>query len=398
MGIIFHKQRGMPALTGIAKLSIVGFLVAISAAFVETVWALYMDSFVHSEVIVGFISAALALVSFFSFFIFIPIIEKTNKAKLFSYSLLAFAVTYILFAINTKFYIFVILAFITTIIYTLKMTSFGIIVKDKSPKKRLSAGEGLVYTVLNTAWVIGPLIAGFIANRYNISTVFVLSAIFIFLSFIFFKASRIRDANIKKKVDKDLLKNFTDFFKDKKRIIAYIVGGGVNIWWIFMYLFMPLHIVRSGLNDLWVGYFLFAVAFPLILLEYPFSNLTRKIGFKKIFKIGFLTVALISFLCFFIENIYVVLGILTLASVGMAMIEPTTEAYFFKISSGKNDTRFYGPYNTTIDANGFIGKISASCVLLFLPFKFLFILFGIFMLIMFFFSHKTKNIIESRER
>src|SRR3989344_4651409 len=106
MGVLIKKHRGVPAFTGIAKLSIIGFLVAISSSLVDTIWAIYMDSFVHSEVIVGFLSAGLTLVAFFSYFFFIPLIEKTNKSKMFFYSLFLFALTYILFAINTKFYIF----------------------------------------------------------------------------------------------------------------------------------------------------------------------------------------------------------------------------------------------------------------------------------------------------
>ena len=93
----------------------------------------------------------------------------------------------------------------------------------------------------------------------------------------------------------------------------------------------------------------------------------------------------------------VIFGLIALASFGMAMLEPTTEAYFFDLLKKKGDeSRFYGPYNTTIDVNHFIGKISASLLLLFLPFNYLFLMFGIFMLVLFILSFKTKNIIEDK--
>ncbi|MFH1608313.1 MAG: MFS transporter [archaeon] len=393
MGILTRKKEGASVLTNIAKLSLVGFLVSISSSLIETVWALYIDSFVNSEIIVGFISAGLTIVAFLSYFFFIPLIEKNSKSKIYSYSLLGFAITYILFAINTKFYFFVILAFLITLLYTFRVTSFGIIIKDKSRDSNLSKNEGLIYSVLNLAWVIGPLIAGFIANEYGINLVFTLSAIFIFLAFLLFAFSKIKDSNISKKTHKDIIKNFKGFFKDKQRTLSYFIGGGVNLWWVFIYLFIPLHIIRNNLSNLWVGYFLFAIAVPLILTEYKFSKLTSKWGHKKVFKIGYISVAIISFLCFFISNIFIILSLLVIASFGMAMLEPTTETHFFKILKNKNEeNRFYAPYNTTIDTNGFIGKISGAFILLFLPFNYLFLLYALFMFIMFLLSFKIKDV------
>ena len=393
MGILVKKTHGIYSMTGMAKLSVIAFIVSIAASLVDTIWAVYMDSFVHSESIVGFISAGLTVVAFASYFIFIPFIEKTNKAKIYSTSLLIFAITYALFAINKKFYIFIILAFLLTILYTFRITSLGIIVKDKSGKK-LSRNEGLIYTFTNTAWVVGPLIAGYVAENYGINLVFTLAAIFVFLAFLLFKFSRIRDAHIKKRTDNHLSKNFIDFFKNKHRAIAYFLSGGVNFWWVLIYLFIPIHIIRSGLSDLWIGYFLFAVAVPLILTEYKFSQLAGKRGFKRMFKIGFLFASIVSLTCFFVGNIYILLGLLVLASFGVAMIEPTTEAYFFDISNSKEATRFYGPYNTSIDLNQFLAKISAATLLIFFPFKYIFLLFSLFMFLMFMLSFKIKNIIE----
>jgi len=397
MGVLIGKQRGEKVFTRMGKLAIIGFLVAIALALVDTIWAVYMDSFVHSEAIVGFISAALTLIAIVSCFVLVPIIEKYKKSSLFFWSLILFGITYLLFAINTKFYIFVILAFFLTIFYILRMNSYGIIVKDKSTKTQLSKNEGLIYTFMNLAWVIGPLIAGYLANAYGINLIFLVSAIFVFLSALAFKVSKINDVNIKKKLDKNIFKNTKEFFKNKNRVLSYFISGAINCWWILIYLFMPMHIIRTGLNNLWIGYFLFAVAVPLVLFEYKFSKLAGKKGFRKIFKTGFGILVLISLLCFFITNIYLVLLLLALASIGMAMLESTTEAYFFDIINKKQECKYYGPYNTGIDVCQFIGKILASVVLIFLPFNYIFLLFGALMFLMFLLSFKIKNVIENRK-
>ncbi len=398
MVLFFRKREGVSAMTGMAKLSFVVLLTAFSISLINTIFAVYIDSFVHNESAVGFISAILIMVALLSYFIFIPFIEKNSKTKIYGFSLLMLALTYLLFALNRKLYIFVVLAGIAIIFHTLRITSFGIIMKEKSPKKKLSRNEGLVYTFMNIAWVIGPLVAGWISNKYNIQLVFALAAIFLFLAFIFFRLSKINVSHITKKSDGNLIKNFFAFFRDKKRTLAYLLGGGPSLWWAFIYIFVPLHIIRSGLQTLWVGYFLFAIAVPLILSEYIFARMAGKIGFKKTFKIGFAIVTIISFICFFIENIYLLLSLLVLASFGFAMLEPTTVTYFLDTLKKKDENRFFGPYNTTAEVYSLTGRISASVLLLFLPFKYLFFLFGGFMFLLFLLSHRIKDIIEDKRK
>jgi len=396
MGFLLRKQKGL-IFTGIARLAIISFVASIAFAFIDSIWAVYLDSFVNSASIVGFISAGLTVVSFISYFYFIPLIEKSSKSKIYFYSMIGFFIAYVLFAINKNFYFVIVLAFIATILHTLRLTSFGIIVSDKSSERNLSRNEGLMYTFANVAWVVGPLIAGWISEYYGINLVFSLSAIFIFIALFLFKISRVDDVNIKPKADESMIKNFISFFKDKERRIAYLLGGGVNFWWALIYIFIPIFIIRQGLGIRWVGYFLFAVAVPLVAFGYVFSKLAGTVGFRKIFKIGFLIPAILVFICFFVSNPYIILGLLVFASIGLAMLEATTEAYFFDIlGNKKNRTKFYGPYNTTIDVNYFVGKLLSAVILLFLPFKFLFLFFAIMMFSFFLLCFKIKNVIEGR--
>jgi MFS family permease len=398
MGLLIAKEKGVMSFTGIAKLAITGFIVAMASSFIDTIWALYLNSFVNSAALVGFISAFLAAVSFISYFVFIPLIQKVNKPQLYVFCLVMFAIGYLLFALNQNFYLFILIASFLTILSTLKVASFGIIVKDKTQKQKLSRNEGLMYTFFNLAWVLGPLIAGYISDAFGINLIFTLAAIFLLVATAFFMIVQVKDNRIDKKIEKHLLKNFFDFFKDPKRILMYFICGGVNLWWGFIYLFIPIYIIQNGLETIWVGYFLFAVAVPLVFLEFPFSKITAKVGFKKIFILGFALTGICSLICFFIPNLYIIMALLTLASVGMALVEPTTEAYFFDLTRDDQEQRFYGPYNTGIDLSQFIGKILASILLIFLPFKFLFILFASIMGIYAILSLTIKDIIEQKKR
>lgn len=395
MRVFFRKKRSAE-ITTIAKLSIIGAVVAFSLAFVDTIWAVYIDSFVHSVVLVGFISAFFTFISFISFFFIIPLVERCSKSKLFSISLVLFGFLYLFFAFTRNFYFFIVLAVLVTVSLSLRIICFGIIVRDKSPERQLSRNEGLVYMLVNLAWLAGPLLAGYISEKFGISFIFLLAALFVFIALAIFKFSKIKDVNLKKRVNKRVFRNFLDFFKSRDRVYSYLLSGGVNLWWTLIYIFMPLHIMRSGLGIREVGYFLFAIPIPLVLFQYYFSRLAGRIGFKKLFKIGFFIPFVIAFSCFFISNIYLIMFLLILSSFGFAMVESTTEAYFFDILRGKQELRFYGPYNTTIDLNYFIGNISTSLILIILPFNYIFLLYSFFMLLMVLVSFKARNIVERR--
>jgi len=398
MNVLFGTQKKRLFFTRIARLAFVGFAVSLAYSLISTIWAVYIDSFVNNISYVGFISAFLTIISFVSFFIFVPLIEKSKKSNVFAWSLFLFVVAYILFYFVKSFYLFLGIAIVTTILTTLRITSFGIIVKDKSSGKSLSKNEGLIYTFFNIAFLVGPLIAGYVASNFGVNSVFIFTAIFIFLALFLFKIFKIEDGNLKKKTDKNAIKNFKDFFRDRDRVIAYFLGGAVNFWWILIYLFMPLYIIRSGLNDLWIGYFLFGVIIPLICFQYKFGSLAGKVGFKKLFRIGFIIPAIFAFLCFLIPNIYFVMVFLVLASIGLAMLESTTEAYFFDLLKKKEELKYYGPYNTAIDVNQFLGELLSAVLLLFLPFKFVFLFFSLFMFLFFFVVGKSKNVIEKNRK
>lgn len=399
MGILARKKhRGAPAVTGITKLSIVGMLTAFSAATMNTIWAIYLDSFLNSEVLVGLFSTFLTVVAIIANFAFIPVIEKADKAKLYASSLLLFVFFYLIFSVNNSFIVLAIVAVLMTLFLSLRISSFGILVRDASSQQGLSRNEGLVYTFANIAFVLGPLIAGFVAAQYGIRWVFVVSAATLFIGFLFFKFSKIQGDGGKKRLDKNIYRNFIDFFKDKDRVISYFIGSGITSWWILIYLFMPLYMIRNGFSELAIGYFLFAIAVPLIIFEYIFSKAAGKIGFRKIFKIGYFSVALIAAVCFFLTDMYAIMGLLVLASIGIAMLEPTTEAYFFDILKGKERYRFYSPYGTAIDFGNLVAKISGSVLLIFLPFKFIFLLFAFWMFVLFLFSCKTRKVVESRRK
>ena len=390
------KKKEVFASPLIERLGAVRLLSSLAFAAVATIWAIYLESFLHNESYVGFLISFFSVISFIAYFFIIPLLERKNKVVLYLTALIVYALSYLLFAFVDNLIIIIILGALTAFIASLRVTSFGILIRNKSKNQEVSKNEGFIYALANMAWLIGPIIAGFVSNKYGIQKVFFFAALFIFLSFFLLKIFQVKDKVISKKIDTNILKIFRDFFKDSKRSISYILSGGINFWWVFIYVYMPLFIVGKGLNDLVLGYFLAAITIPLILSEYSFGKLTSRIGFRKVFFIGYFILAVAAITCFFVPNIYLILVVLVLSSFGAAMVEPTTEAYFFDIITEKEREKYYSVYNTTIDVNYFLGSILGAFILLILPFEYIFILFGIAMFFFATLSLKIKNVIEER--
>jgi len=368
----------------------------LSAAIVGTIWAVYLDSLIHNEAYVGLLSTLFTITAMIASVIIIPLMEKNSKSKIYLVSLILYTISYILLAVFSKISLIIVLGIFIAIISTLKITSFGIILRDKSSDTAVSKNIGLIYTFINLSWLLGPLIAGLMSKEFGIAKVFFLGAGFQALAFLLFISFRIKDNRTEKKIHHNPLKVLLEFLRNKDRLIVYLLSAGVSFWWALIYVYIPMKIVDSGLGNEKVGFFLFGVIIPLILFEYIFGKITAKKGFRKIFFTGYLILSIISLLCFFISNLYTILGLLIVASIGVSMIEPTTEAYFFDIITKNQRDRFYSQHNTAIDMGNIIATFFSAIILLFLPFKFIFILFGVVTFLLALVSLKTRNIIEGR--
>ena len=85
------KRRHLPLVN---KLGIISLLSTIGLAAITTIWAVYLNSFLHNASYVGFLTAFFIIIGSLSYIFFIPIIEKKNKIKLRNIEMLSFRKIY----------------------------------------------------------------------------------------------------------------------------------------------------------------------------------------------------------------------------------------------------------------------------------------------------------------
>ncbi len=372
------------------------FFFSLAVASIATVWGIYAKSFLNSDSYVGFFSAATNIFAIFCFFYFIPIFQQYSARNVYFTTIIFYAFLTLMFAINKDIYIFMILAFALTVMNVFQLETFGILVRHKTNIAEIAKSEGFVFTVLNLAFLIGPILAGFIAEKHSLNSVFIMSFMFIVISIFAFKMFLVTPKE-KEKNNKEghtLFMNFSNFIKQKELVLVYLLRMGITGCWGMIYLFIPLYMIKQGYSMSNIGYFLFAVCLPLILFEYTFGKKTTSSKYKIMFALGFFILALSVLSCFVISlvsgNPALILIILALASIGAAMIEPNLESYFFKSIKTHEEHRLYGPYLTSSDLGNILVK-AIGAFLLFISYEILFLGMGLLMLFFVLISLKVKR-------
>ncbi len=378
----------------ITKLGVTYVFLSTGIAIAATIWSVYLNSFLNNMALVGFLTSLFTIVEVFAYLLLIPVIEKTNKAKMLILSLLFFVASYFLLSVYSNIYLVIILGALIAIFSSLRITLVGLVVRDNTEDTKVSRNEGVIYALLNSAWFIGPFIAGYIASRYGFSSVFFLAAIFILMSVFIFNFFHIKDNRRTKEIDHHIFRVVVEFFRNRERTLTYILTVAVTFWWTFIYVYMPIYIIDLGISKFWLGIFLAGVAVPLIFLDYIFGRIANKRGFKKLFFIGFITLGIIAISSFFISNIYIVGALLILASVSVSMIEPTSEAYFLDIIEEEERDKYYSIFTTSVNIGALLGSLPAAALLAFLPFNTLFLFYGIPMIILAFLALTIKDSYE----
>lgn len=392
-----HRHVRHMLVSKVTGLMIVFLLLSFALAFVEAIWSLYLYTFIENMALLGVVSAVLAFFAFVMYFVLIPFFETQTPTKSFLASLIIYGVVYLLFAINRNFVVFIFLSIIITLARVLKVNSVGLIIRNVSSSKTIGKTEGIMYNITNIAWFVGPLVAGLLGERYGLNIVFYLASFFVFMAGISFILFRMTSKMPKvEEIDSNLWKNAKDFFSNKHILKAYAFKGGVGMFLSTLYIFMPVYIVQSGLGIQWVGYFLFAIVAPLVAFEFFLCQKVELYGYKNYFMIGFAALSIIAFITGFFSNIFIVMGLLVLANVFLAFIEPTAEAYFFRITKKKEEGKYYGPFCTSTNLFGTVSRLLSAGVLLLLPFHWIFFLLGAEMVVFFFIAVSIKKVVKRK--
>jgi len=386
-----HKQH--TTTTAIKRLGITSILIAFAYVSIETIWSLFIYSMFPNASTVGFVMGILAVALFLYLAFLFPLFNKFSARSILFFAVSANAIVFALFAFTTNPAVFFILALINGGFTALRIQSIGIILRNNSSLKRIAKDENILYLLANVGWLIGPIIAGFVADKLSIQSVLILASLFMLLSVytVTFSQKAFGRRKAKEMQHINVFKNLWLFFRSKKRIISYILSSGVEIWWTVPYIFIPIEMVeKQGMSYGNVGLFLFFLVIPLIIVEYIMRKKERT-QLRKIMGLGYLIAAICGIVAACSPGIIILLFALVIGSFGMGLLEPSVDGYFFRINKQEESQRFYGSFMTSKMAGSLFSKFVIASVLLFFSLRVAIGVVSVCMIGMAFLSIKEKK-------
>lgn len=247
--------------------------------------------------------------------------------------------------------------------------------------------RGLFLTIINTGWLVSPLIAGLILNQTNsFKAVYLISAL-ILLPFILFGLFSLRENHqIGNTVSvRSIFREFKSLFKTKKNAgLVLFTDLSLNFFYALMVVFMPIYLKNYiGLDWQQIGIAFTVALIPFVIIQLPLGRLADSIlGEKELLIAGFLVMAVSTFAMAILttNNILIWTVWLFISRLGAATVEVMKETALFKHISSDN-TAILSLARSNIPLSALLGSGVASLFLAFSDYHYLFIFLAVIMLL-----------------
>lgn len=370
------------------------FFISVALGIYDGIISLYLESILKNPSLVGFVSALIIMIMFFTYLFLTQMYSKypVTYVWLVSTLLMGFSLFLLYFLQNVVF--FAILIGLAIISLTLHLNTSAIILRHSTTLENLGKIQGYYYSVRNIGWVVGPLISSFVLYKYGLLNNFLMIGLFIFIGWLLFLYYQIKAYEENKPTTinlRTIRQNIVEYFRNKELFKLYFLRGGLSFYWSVIYIFTPLYIILNNLSPSFIGIYLGILAVPLIIAEYLIAkriDITLK---RKLFLTGTIIIFSSLLLAFLFNNVYLTLLFVLISVIGAAYLEPTCETYFFNNVNQFVADRYYGVYRTSDSLFSLTSRLLFGFVLLFLNINFVYLITALFFLLIIYMASKVSN-------
>lgn len=282
-----------------------------------------------------------------------------------------------------------------TVTNTLVYFCIDIFIEHFGNPETIGKTRGLYLTILNIAWMLSPLISVLLITREGgYKAIFIIAFIMVFIMTIglLFSVRTFEDKTYKKT---PFLETFK-FLKTNRHILAVMVMNFLlQFFFAWMIVYMPIYLFNH-LNFSWgqIGIIFTIMLAPFVILGLPIGILIDKYHISKrtLLYIGFFIIICSTFIISFVttKNLAIWAVILFITRVGASIIETTSETYFFTHVK-EEDAYLLGTFRDMNPVAYIIAPLIATLVFIFLPFKYLFIVLSLILVIGLYFIPRLKH-------
>ncbi len=366
----------------IYPLSIIYIFHSLLVAFINST---YMEQYL-SPTGVGILYTVGSAMSIGTFIFFTPLLQKfgNNKLTIILASLDIIALLAMGAALNPFITIGAFLLFLAInplLFLSIDIYSETIIGSDESAT---GSRRGLTLTLMSSASMLAPLAMGLIAGpEGNLMRVYFASAgVFtLFIAFILLKYRNFVDPVYEKITFRRTLQKI-----QQNRDIWSVCSSHFLLQFFFawMIIYTPLYL-NTALGYGWdqIGLILAVALSAYVIFEYPVGYIADKyFGEKELMAVGFLILAVSSsWITFMTASATIVAWMLLMFTtrVGAALVETTTESYFFKHTKG-NDADVINFFRILRPLANVAGALLGGACVYYFEFSFMFIILGFLMI------------------
>ncbi len=293
-----------------------------------------------------------------------------------------------------EFFIFIGLAFTTTpwlviplflaylVIYPIILFNLDIFLESFTAKENTTGSvRGTALTVVNMALIIAPLLAGLVLTNNDYWKIYLISALLLIpFLFLIFRLKSFTDPQYEQP---QIKKTFFAILKNKNVYSIFVAQLIMRFFFSWMVIYMPLYLHEYvGFSWSELGIMFSIILLPFALLELPAGKIADSHwGEKELLSVGFLITGLFILAIPFVTstNFFVWTAILYTTRIGASLMEIMTESYFFKHVDA-NDSNTISFFRITRPVAYITGPAVASLALLFIDFKFIFLILGVIVL------------------
>ncbi|NIA02279.1 MAG: MFS transporter [Nitrospirae bacterium] len=376
------------------QLAYLALITGIGASLTLPILPNFIKTILNTDTSVSVFYSGMAIIMLLAALASTYIFKKVDRAKTVKGSLLITSAAFLFLVFTTRIHALAFLNSLQVIFALFIAMSLSLYVRDYAKSKNLGKEEGKYFKYANLGYLIGPLIGGFTGAYVGYEAVFILSSLTFISAFFYFNHLHIvQDHPVLNSENQlksyQIVSNLKQYFTNKNRCKVFTFTLFLMIWIGFRRLYIPLYVVFTGYIESMTGIIMALAILPLILLEVKTGEYADKHGVQKPIATGFIIMAISLFIIFFSPFTMLNFIVLILAHLGMAFVEPLQEYYLFKNLKKEEEDKLYGVYMTADPIALFITPVIGALTLLLLPFNYLFLVFGMLMILASAFSWVT---------
>jgi hypothetical protein len=333
---------------------------------------------------VGMVFAVSSLITFITFLNISKILRRIGNFTL-AFSMIAIEVLALLgLALSDSLSPLLIIAIFAVHLIVVNIIFFNLDLFLESFSDDESTGtiRGIFLTAMNIAFVIAPFIAGLILTDGDFWKIF-LAAAFIMTPTLILIYIRFRDYVDPQYDNVPFIQTIREIWRRKNVYKIMMSALLLRFFYSWMVIYTPIYLhIEMGIpfSEI-VGFIMPIALLPFMLFEYILGKIAdTKLGEKELLTIGFIIMGITTASITLVDtsNILIWAGMLFMTRVGATFVEMMTETYFYK-KIDATDTHLIGYFKNLRPLSYLIAPTLATAVLVFLDYKYLFLILGIIM-------------------